>query len=39
MGDLAISAPHLTKTFGEGEARTVAVDDVRSRPASASTSC
>ncbi len=28
MTGLAISAQHLTKTFGEGEARTVAVDDV-----------
>jgi len=26
--DLAISADHLTRVFGEGEARTVAVDDV-----------
>ena len=28
MSELAISAEHLTKTFGEGEALTVAVDDV-----------
>lgn len=28
MPDFAISAQHLSKVFGEGEARTVAVDDV-----------
>ena len=28
MSDVAISLEHLTKVFGEGEARTVAVDDV-----------
>ena len=28
MTSLAICADHLTKIFGEGEARTVAVDDV-----------
>jgi ABC-type multidrug transport system ATPase subunit len=28
MSDVAISLEHLTKVFGEGEARAVAVDDV-----------